>query len=76
LGPSAKDMLLYELVKFFSTIFSFVVGSRIYKGIFGSTQFLINWLMEIGVVLNISVYALVYRNWIPGFLKNQEVTFS
>jgi hypothetical protein len=38
-------------------------------GMFGSTQFLINWLMEIEVVPNISVYASVYRNWIPSFLK-------
>lgn len=58
-------MLLYELVKF-STIFSFVVGStgctHKYKGMFRSTQFLINWFTKIDVVPNISVYVLGYRN--------------
>jgi hypothetical protein len=37
------------------------------KGMFRSTRFLMNSLMEIELVQNIPVYTLVYRNWISSF---------
>jgi hypothetical protein len=52
---------------------AYIENEKIIKGLFGSTQFLINWFIKTEVVPNILVYVLVYRNWIISFLKVKKL---